>query len=109
MQGPCCLRRFADDCIIGCEREADARRLMDVLPKRVTRFRLTMPPEKTALMTFQRPPSRHRSAGGTGPLDVLGFTHYGAKTRQGYWVSKRKTVGKRLRRCMQESGTWCRE
>ena len=39
--------------IIGCEREADARRMMDVLPKRFTRFRLTMHPEKTALMCVQ--------------------------------------------------------
>ena len=108
-QGHCFLRRCADDCIIGGEREADARRIMDVLPQRFTRFRLTMHPEKTALMAFQRPPSRDRAAGGTGTFDVLGFTHYWAKTRQGYWVIKRKTVGKRLRRFMKESWAWCRE
>jgi hypothetical protein len=82
---------------------------MDVLPKRFTRFRLTIHPEKTALIAFKRPPSRNRSAGGTGTFDFLGFTHYWATTRQGYWVIKRKTVGKRLRRFMQESWTWCRE
>jgi RNA-directed DNA polymerase len=109
MQGHCFLMRFADDFIIGCEREADARRIMDVLPKRFTRFRLTIHPEKTALIAFKRPPSRDRSAGGTGTFDFLGFTHYWAKTRQGYWVIKRKTVGKRLRRFMKESWTWCRE
>ena len=65
-QGHCFLTRFADDCIIGCEREADARRMMAVLPKRFTRFRLTMHPEKTALIAFKRPPSRNRSAGGHG-------------------------------------------
>jgi group II intron reverse transcriptase/maturase len=108
MQGHCFLLRFAEDGIIGCEREADARRMMDVLPKRLTRFRLTMQPEKTALMAFQRPPSRDRSAGGTGTFDLLGLTHYWAKTRQGYWVIKRQTVGKRLRRLRQESWTWCR-
>ena len=95
--------------LIGCEREADARRIMEVLPKRFTRFRLTIHPEKTALIAFQRPPSRDPSAGGTGTFDFLGFTHYGAKTRQGYWVIKRKTIGKRLRRFMKESGSWCRE
>jgi hypothetical protein len=40
---------------------------------------------------------------------LLGFTHYWGKTRQGYWVIKRKTVGKRLRRFRQERWTWCRE
>jgi group II intron reverse transcriptase/maturase len=109
MQGHGLLTRLADDCIIGCEREADARRMMTVLPKRCTRFRLTMHPEQTALMVFERPPSRDRSAGGTGTLDFLGLTHSWATTRQGYWVIKRQTVGKRLRRCMQESWTWCRE
>jgi RNA-directed DNA polymerase len=109
MQGHCCLTRFADDCIIGCEREAEARRSMDVLPKRFIRFRLTMHPEKTALIACKRPPSRDPSAGGTGTVDFLGFTHYWGKTRQGYWGIKRKTRGKRLRRCMKESWAWCRE
>jgi len=109
MQGHCFLTRFADDFIIGCEREADARRIMDVLPKRFIRFRLTIHPEKTALIAFKRPPSRDPSAGGTGTFDFLGFTHYWGKTRQGYWVIKRKTIGKRLRRFMKESWAWCRE
>ncbi len=38
---------WATRLIIGCELEADARRVMEVLPKRFTRFRLTMHPEKT--------------------------------------------------------------
>jgi RNA-directed DNA polymerase len=109
MQGHCLLMRFADDCIIGCAREADARRIMDVLPKRFTRFRLTIHPEKTVVVAFKRPPSRDQSAGGTGTFGFLGFTHYWGKTRQGYWVIKRKTIGKRLRRFMKVSGTWCRD
>jgi RNA-directed DNA polymerase len=109
MQGRCFLSRFADDFILGCECEADARRMMEVRPKRFTRVRLTIHPEQTALLAFKRPPSRNQSAGGTGTLALLGFTHYGGKTRQGYGVIKRKTVGKRLRRFMQASWTWCRE
>ena len=35
MKGRCFVTRFADDCIIGCELEADARRVMAVLPKRL--------------------------------------------------------------------------
>ncbi len=109
MQGHCFLTRFAGDCIIGCAHEADAHRILDVLPKRFTRFRLTMHPEKTALIAFKRPPSRDQSAGGTGTFDFLGFTHYGGTTRQGYWVMKRRTIGKRLRRCMKASWAWCRD
>jgi RNA-directed DNA polymerase len=109
MKGRCFLTRFADDFIIGCALEADARRVMDVLPKRFARFRLTIHPEKTALIAFQRPPSRETSARGTGSFDFLGFTHYWAKTRRGYWVIKGKTVGKRLRRFMRALWTWWRD
>jgi RNA-directed DNA polymerase len=109
MKGRCFVTRFADDFIIGCELEADARRVMAVLPKRFNRFSLTIHPEKTALIAFKRPPSREASAGGAGSFDFLGFTHYWAKTRRGYWVLKRKTVGKRLRRFMQAIWAWCRD
>lgn len=109
MNGRCFVIRFADDFIIGCELEADARRVMAVLPKRFNRFSLTIHPEKTVLIEFKRPPSRDQSAGGKGSFDFLGFTHYWAKTRRGYWVIKRKTVRKRLRRFMKGIWTWCRE
>ena len=53
MRGRCFLIRYADDFIIGCELESDARRLMDVLPKRFARFNLTIHPEKTQLVAFE--------------------------------------------------------
>ena len=109
MKGRGFLTRFADDCIIGCALAADARRVMAVWPKRFNRFRRTMPPEKTVLLAFKKPPSREPAAGGTGSFDLLGFTHYWAKTRRGYGAIKRKTVGKRLRRFMKAIGIWCRE
>jgi retron-type reverse transcriptase len=81
MQGRCFLRRFADDCIIGGACEAEARRMMAVLPKRFPRFRRTMHPEQTALMACKRPPSCHQAAGGTGTCALLGLTHSWGKTR----------------------------
>ena len=75
MQGQCFRTRFADDCISGFAREADARRVLDVWPTRCARFRRTMHPAKTACMAFKRPPSREPSARGTGSFDCLGFTH----------------------------------
>ena len=108
MKGRCFLSRFADDFIIGCESKADAQRVMGVLPKRFGRFHLTIHPEKTALIAFNKPLRREHSARGKGTFDFLGFTHYWAKTSRGYWVIKRKTVGKRLRRFMKGIWTWCR-
>jgi RNA-directed DNA polymerase len=109
MQGRCLVTRFADACIIGCELEADACRVMAVLPQRFNRFGLTMQPETTAVIAFKKPPSRAPAARGTGTCDLLGLTHSWATTRRGDWVIKRKTVRKRLRRLMRAIWTWCRE
>jgi group II intron reverse transcriptase/maturase len=109
MKGRCFLVRFADDFIIGFESKADAQRVMAILPKRFGRFNLTIHPEKTAMIAFNKPLRRERSARGKGTFDFLGFTHYWAKTSRGYWVIKRKTVAKRLRRFMKGIWTWCRD
>ena len=109
LKGRCFLVRFADDFIIGFEAKADAERVMAVLPKRFGRCHLTIHPEKTVLLAFNRPPRREHSAKGQGTFGLLGFTHYWAKTRQGYWVIKRKTIGKRLRRFMKGIWRWGRD
>jgi hypothetical protein len=109
LKGRSFLNRFADDFIIGCELEEDARRIMAVLPKRFGRFRLSINPEKTALFTFSKPPPDSGRGKGEGTFDFLGFTHYRAKSRRGYWVIKRKTARKRLRRALKAVWQWCRE
>jgi group II intron reverse transcriptase/maturase len=106
MKGRCFLIRFADDFVIGCELESDARRIVRVLPKRFGRFGLTIHPEKTALIAFREPGSS--CGGGNGTFDFLGFTHYWAKSRRGAWVIKRRTASKRLRRAKKSLWRWCR-
>jgi RNA-directed DNA polymerase len=109
MRGRSFLIRFADDFLIGCEREDDGKRVMVVLPKRFGRFKLTIHPTKTALIRFRKPTSNTESDSGNGTFDFLGFTHFWAKSRRGYWVIKRKTARKRLRRAMKSLWQWCRE
>jgi group II intron reverse transcriptase/maturase len=108
MKGRCFLIRFADDFVIGCEVEADARRILEVLPKRFGRFGLAIHSDKTALIRFRRPESGGESGGGNGTFDFLGFTHYWATSRRGAWVIKRKTARKRLRRVKKSLWQWCR-
>jgi RNA-directed DNA polymerase len=93
--------------VIGCEMEADARRVMAVLPKRFARFGLRIHPEKTALIAFSNPSARQGSAGGNGTFDFLGLTHYWAQSRRGYWVIKRQTARKRLHRTTKALWRWC--
>ena len=106
MKGRVFLIRFADDAVIGCELEEDACRIMDVLPKRFGRFGLTVHPQKTRMVRFGKP-RRDDSGKENGTFDFLGFTHYWAKSRQGYWVIKRKTAKKRIRRAMKAFWQWC--
>jgi hypothetical protein len=108
MKGRCFLLRFADDFVIGCEREDDARRILVVLPKRFARFQLTIHPQKTRLVRFQPPRQEDAGERGDGTFDFLGLTHYWAKSRRGYWVIKRRTAKKRLRRAMRAVWHWCR-
>ncbi|TAN35470.1 group II intron reverse transcriptase/maturase [Patescibacteria group bacterium] len=109
IKGRSFLLRWADDFIIGFELEADARRVMEALPKRFSRFNLTIHPEKTKLVRFIQPSSKKKAEGENGTFDFLGFTHYWAKSLRGFWVIKRKTAGKRFRRFMKAIWEWCRK
>jgi RNA-directed DNA polymerase len=108
LKGRCFMIRFADDFCIGCELEADARKILAVLPKRFARFGLTIHPEKTALIAFGKPAARQASVTGNGTFDFLGLTHYWAQSRRGFWVIKRRTARKRLRRTKKSLWRWCR-
>lgn len=102
--------RFADDLVMVFANERDARRVWDVLPKQLGRYGLTLHPTKTRLLEF-----RPRAGGTTlptngdkGSFDLLGFTHYWARSRRGSWVVKRKTAGSRFGRAVKRVYEWCR-
>jgi RNA-directed DNA polymerase len=113
LQGKAFLIRYADDFVMGFACEADARRVWEVLPQRFAKYGLTLHPDKTRLIPFQRPPhqpARPASPGVARPgtFDLLGFTHYWERSRHGSWVVKRKTASSRLSRALQKIAQWCR-
>jgi RNA-directed DNA polymerase len=108
MKGRCVLMRFADDFVIGCEQEGDARKSMAVLPKRLARFGLTMHPTQTALIAFRQPEAPQGADRGNGPGTFLGLPHSWTPSRRGFWVIKRRTASKRLRRTKKSLWRWCR-
>jgi RNA-directed DNA polymerase len=113
LKGEAFLIRYADDFVIGVAREDDARRIMGVLPKRMSKYGLTVHPEKTRLVRFAPPESDDSDTedrGRTEPrtFDFLGFTHYWGRTRAGGWVIKRQTAKGRLRRALHALSEWCR-
>lgn len=109
-RGPAHLVRFADDAVLMFKREDDARRVLAVLPKRFGKYQLTLHPTKTRLVPFQRAPSRvRRPKPKPGTFDLLGFTHYWARSRRGYWVVKRHTAKDRFTRSLRSIDRWCRD
>jgi group II intron reverse transcriptase/maturase len=110
LRGRAFMVRFADDGLLAFEREDDAQRVMDVLPKRFARFGLTLHPEKTRLVDFRSPPLADGKHGSQRErsFDLLGFTHYWGRSRKGRWVVRRKTAKNRLSRALRQIGQWCR-
>jgi group II intron reverse transcriptase/maturase len=109
LRGRAHLIRYADDFVILCEHESDARRIFAALPERFRSHGLDLHPSKTRLLPFRKPP--HRSAAGGHEMaswNFLGFTHYWSRSRSGYWVVKRKTMASRLTRALAAVGDWCR-
>jgi RNA-directed DNA polymerase len=112
LRGRAFLIRYADDFVMGFSCEEDARRVLEVLPKRFGKYGLTIHPDKTRLVGFQPP----RSPGGSasrkqprpGTFDLLGFAHYWGRSRRGNWVVKRRTAGSRLCRAIKKIARWCR-
>jgi RNA-directed DNA polymerase len=112
LKGQAFLIRYADDFVMGFACEEDARRVLKVLPERFGKYGLTLHPDKTRLVPFERP-SDWSGLGGGGPqpgtFDLLGFTHYWGRSRRGDWTVKRKTSTSRFSRALQRIAAWCRK
>lgn len=120
LHGRAFLVRYADDFVMGFACEEDARRVLEVLPKRFGKYGLAIHPEKTRLVPFRRPGSRRPpSDSERGPLssgsgssdsesfDFLGFTHFWSRSQRGRWLVKRRTAGDRFRRALRTIAQWC--
>jgi len=94
------LVRYADDFVILCRAEHDARRIFAALPRRFAEYGLTLHPDKTRLIDFRQPPR----TGGKSKVsfDFLGFTHAWMKSKSGVWclfaVMSRKRRTRTLKR-----------
>lgn len=114
LKGRATLIRYADDFVVVLSRRDDARRVLDVLPKRFGKYGLELHPEKTRLVRFRRPPKDGVRGEGVAKLDgpecfdLLGFTHQWARSRIGNWVVKLRTSSARVSRTLRQANQWCR-
>jgi RNA-directed DNA polymerase len=70
--------RYADDTIVGFQRQGDAAKFLGDLKERLAKFALDLHPDKTRLIAFGRFIAGERRARGEGrpeTFDFLGFTH----------------------------------
>ena len=105
--GDVIIVRWADDFIVGFEREQDAQRFLTELRDRFARFGLELHPDKTRLVEFGRTAVRSRAARGAGKPETfqfLGFTHICARSKTGRFWLQRITISKRARAKLREVG-----
>lgn len=98
--GDMIIVRYADDVIVGFEREDDARRFLDAMRARLEEFALPLHPDKTRLIEFGRHAAANRKQRGLGKPETfafLGLTFICGKSRRGRFQLQRKTRGDRMR------------
>lgn len=101
------LFRYADDAIICIEKETDAIRIREVLPKRLAKYKLILNEEKTKVVKFSREKMRNGIPQET--FNFLGFTFYWGKTRKGKIVPKLKTSSKTMDTKLEKVKVWIKD
>ena len=97
--------RYADDLVVGFEREGDARRFLDAMHDRLGEFVLSLHPDKTRLIEFGRFAANDRKLRGLGKPETfafLGFTLVCSKSRRGRFLLKRRSRRDRMKAKLKE-------
>lgn len=97
--------RYCDDFVMGFQSGADAQRMLADLKERMEKFGLALHEDKTRLIEFGKIVAGQREARGQRRPETfafLGFTHYCGKTRDGRFVVKSKTDGRRMTKKLNE-------
>ena len=117
--GDMIIVRYADDLVVGFQRESDARRFLEAMRARFEEFPLSLHPDKTRLIEFgrhTRPTREKRGLGKPETFNFLGFTIICGHTGRGTFPcsggrSRRDRMRTKLREIREEvagSGCTCR-
>lgn len=106
LKGRAWMVRFADDFVMGFEKQDDARRVYEAVFKRFQKYGLTIHPQKTRLVPFFPP---EQNGGQRETFDFLGFTHSWGMSRKGHSYVRRQTMSKRLTRALDGLRQYCRK
>ena len=103
MRGEVYYARYADDFLILFQYENEARKVMEVLPKRLGKFSLEVAVDKTRILPIGR------FKGTKEDFDFLGFTFFNTKTRTGKYRLGVRTSKKKLKAKRQAAKAWLKE
>lgn len=96
------LFRYADDAVICCQYESDAKRILKALGKRLEKYGLKLN-EKTRLVSFSRG-AYHKGT----KQEAFDFFFYIGRSRKGTPMPKVKSCGKRIRVKLKRVNQWAR-
>jgi len=126
-RGNVVIVRYADDIVVGTDKQSDARRFVKAMRARMAQFALTLHPDKTRVLEFGRFAAENRAKRGLGKpqtFTFLGFTHISGADRRGKFMLRRitrrdrmaaalKRIKEELRRrwhhSVPEQGQWLRK
>jgi group II intron reverse transcriptase/maturase len=92
--------RYADDFVMGFQKEQDAMAMRNALAERLAHFGLKLHPHKTRVIEFGRFARQSRAGRGLGKpetFEFLGFTHVAGSSRTGRFQLQRRTSRKKRR------------
>jgi group II intron reverse transcriptase/maturase len=104
-RGEITIVRYADDAILGFERQDEAERYLRALKEHLREYGLELNEDKTRLIRFGRFAALNRAERGEGKPEAftfLGFQHICGKNRLGRFEVRRITDGKRRRKKLLE-------
>lgn len=100
------LFRYCDDGVICCRYTEDAKKIKEVLAKRLEKYKLKLNEDKTKMVKFSKISAKkgEKQEG----FDFLGFTIYLGKSQKGRIIPKLKSCGKRIRSKLKKVSEWCK-
>lgn len=103
LKGEAYLIRYADDFVIMFQYEEEAKKVYNVLIKRMCKYKLELAEDKTRILPFGRFKGTKES------FDFLGFTFYNGTTTTGKYRPIIKTSKKKLKLKKQNAKKWLRD
>lgn len=107
MKGEVKAFRYADDLVICCRYEEDAKRIKSALGKRLAKYKLELNEKKTKMVFFSKKNSWRGNK--QGSFEFLGFRFYLGKSLKGITIPKLKTSGKRFRSKLNRVKDWAKQ